>query len=118
VITYLAEREDAMNFQGDDAPEKTSSDSSTRNRKASTGSVPDFAHQGDGVKIGSVIPGSAGEKAGLQAGDIIVQMNDVKLSGLRQYSDLLKKHQPGDVVSLVIDRDGTEKTIKLELDAR
>jgi len=118
VITYLAEREDAMNFQGDDAEAKTPPATNTGNRKASTGSVPDFAHQGDGVKIGSVIPGSAGEKAGLKAGDIIVQMDDVKLSGLRQYSDLLKKHQPGDVVNLVIDRDGIEETIKLELDAR
>jgi hypothetical protein len=32
------------------------------------------------------------------AGDIIQEMNGTKLSGLRQYSGLLKKYQPGDMV--------------------
>ncbi|MCD4772181.1 MAG: M20/M25/M40 family metallo-hydrolase, partial [Bacteroidales bacterium] len=71
VLTYLADREDPMNFTGktpgiNEAPVKAKTI-----RKASTGSIPDFAYKGKGIKISSVMSGSAGEKAGLQAEDII-----------------------------------------------
>jgi hypothetical protein len=118
VMGYLAERTDPMNFQGEEKAVEDAPEDTGEVRKASTGSVPDFAHQGDGVKIGSVIEGSAGEKAGLQAGDIIMEMDGTKLTGLRQYSDLLKKYQPGDVVKLVVDRNGETKEIELELGER
>lgn len=118
VVMYLAEREDPMTFQGEENTGEEQSQATRGTRKASTGSVPDFAYQGNGVKIGSVIPGSAGDKAGLQAGDIITEFDGDELSGLRQYSDLLKKHQPGDKVKLVIDRNGELKEIELVLGER
>ncbi len=62
--------------------------------------------------------GSAGEKAGLQSGDIIMEMDGTKLTGLRQYSDLLKTYQPGDLVKLIVDRNGKTKEIELELGER
>jgi len=104
VIEYLAEREDAMIFTGNGNNPPKPEKSTTGTRKAGTGTVPDFAHQGDGVKIGSVMPGSAGEKAGLQAGVILMVLNGEKLTGLRQYSDLLKKYQPGDMIKLIVNR--------------
>jgi len=118
VVEYLAEREDPMNFTGEGAAAPKAAESAGGTRKASTGSIPDFAHQGDGVKIGSVMPGSAGEKAGLLAGDVIMVLDGEKLTGLRQYSDLLKKYQPGEVVKLTVIRDGQEKEFSLELDER
>lgn len=118
VLIYLAERTDPMHFQGEEKSVDEKPESSKETRKASTGSVPDFSHQGDGVKIGSVMQGSAGEKAGLMAGDIIMEMDGTKLSGLRQYADLLKKYQPGDVVKLIVDRNGEMKDIELELGER
>jgi len=118
VLEYLANREDPMNFTGKapgitKAPEK-----SKANRRVSTGSIPDFAYQGTGVKIASVMPGSAGEKAGLQAEDIIIELDGIKTDDLRSYSDLLKKYQPDDVVKLKILRDNEEKIISLKLGER
>ncbi|MBE9484668.1 MAG: M20/M25/M40 family metallo-hydrolase, partial [Bacteroidetes bacterium] len=118
VLVYLADREDPMNFTGKapgitKAPEK-----SKTNRRVSTGSIPDFAYQGKGVKISSVISGSAGEKAGLQAGDIIIELDGVKTDDLKSYSDLLKKYQPDDVVQLKILREDKEETISLKLGER
>lgn len=118
VLVYLADREDPMNYTGtahvdNNAPEKPKT-----SRKASTGSIPDFAYNGKGVKISSVIPGSAGEVAGLQAADIIIELNGTKTDDLKQYSILLKKYQPGDTISLKVLRDGKEKTISLKLGER
>jgi aminopeptidase N len=107
-----------MNFTGEGATTAKPDNTTRESRKASTGSMPDFAHQGEGVKIGSVISGSAGDKAGLKAGDIIMMLDDVKITDLRQYSNLLKKYQPGDVVKLHITRQGKMKDISLELDER
>jgi len=118
VLVYLADREDAMNYSGK-APGKTKpAEKSKTNRRVSTGSVPDFAYQGKGVKIASVMAGSAGESAGLQAEDIIIELDGVKTDDLKIYSDLLKKHQPGDVVKLKIVRENKEVDISLTLGER
>ncbi len=118
VVTYLADREDAMKYTGSAVGVSKSSDKPKVARKASTGSIPDFGYSGTGIKIGSVKSGSVGEKAGLQAGDIIIEFNGTKTDNLKEYSDLLKKHLPGDMVSLTVLRDNKEKIISLTLGER
>ena len=122
VITYLADREDAMPFTGENNAQtvntKASKPQSKNNRKVSTGSVPDFAYEGKGVKIGSVIPNSAGAKAGLKANDIIVKINNTQISDLKSYSDKLKTFKPNDNILLTVLREGKEKQIKLKLGVR
>lgn len=118
VLVYLADREDPMNYTGTTPSANTVPVLTKSDRRASTGSVPDFSFQGEGIKVGSVISGSAGEKAGLQANDIIVEFDNVKVADLMQYSNLLKKYQPGDVVNIVVLREGKEKEISLKLGER
>ena len=62
--------------------------------------------------------GTAGEKAGLQAEDIIIELDGVKTDDLRAYSVLLKKYKPNDVVKLKILREGKEIDISLKLGER
>jgi len=121
VLVYLADREDAMNFTGTAGTKKASKPAASpkkANRRASTGSIPDFAFKGEGIKIGTVMKGSAGEAAGLKANDIIVEFDGVKITDLKQYSDLLKKYQPEQLVELKVLRDGKEEAISLKLGER
>ncbi len=119
VLVYLADRENAMNFTGEAEPaNKQSSAEPKSSRKVSTGSVPDFAYTGKGVKLGSVVSESAGDKAGLKAGDVIVGLNGTEIADLKQYSDLLKQHQPDEIITLKILREGKEKNVKLTLGER
>lgn len=62
--------------------------------------------------------GSAGEKAGLKAGDIIIALNGNDLDDLKAYSNTLKLHNPGDVVELKIVRNGKTEIIPITLGAR
>ncbi len=118
VVEYLGDRDNPMPFVGGkQTPVKNSSAPKT-NRRVSTGSVPDFAYEGEGVKIGSVIPGSAGDKAGLLAGDIIIKMDMDSTPDLKTYSDLLKKHKPNDMVKLMVLRNGKTISISLKLGER
>ncbi len=68
--------------------------------------------------MASVISGSAGETAGLLANDIIVEFDNVKVTDLMQYSNLLKKYQPGEIVNIKVLRGDKEKEISLKLGER
>ncbi|MDD2526619.1 MAG: M20/M25/M40 family metallo-hydrolase [Lentimicrobiaceae bacterium] len=119
VLLYLADRDTPLTFTGQasEAGSTSTSEQPTR-REASTGSVPDFSFTGKGVKISSVMEGSAGEKAGLKAGDIIIALNGNDLDDLKAYSNTLKLHNPGDVVELKIVRNGKTEIIPITLGAR
>jgi len=118
VVVYLADREDPMNYTGSAQVAKKAPVKVKAGGKASTGSIPDFAYQGTGIKIGVVKAGSGGEAAGLLAGDIIIELDGEKTDNLKMYSDLLKKYKPGDRISLKVLRGSDEKTISMTLGER
>ena len=78
-------------------------------RKVSLGTIPDFAYPGPGMRMSGVTPASPAAKAGLQAGDILTQVDDQAITDLRALSQALRRHKAGDKVKLVVTR-GT-KTI-------
>ena len=122
VIQYLAEREDPLEFTGERGGEKSQRDQKDKTpkieRRVSTGTMPDFEFTGEGVKIGAVMADSPAEKSGLLKGDVIVKFDDKPVKNLKDYSNLLKEHQPGDVVTIEYVRDGEHKTVKLTLAER
>jgi C-terminal processing protease CtpA/Prc len=119
VVEYLADRDIPFEFTGKaPAAGPQAAVKPATGRRASTGSVPDFAFTGEGVKVASVTQGSAGEKAGLLAGDIITSINGDPVKKLADYSDALKKFQPGDTVKLGILREGKAKVITMTLGER
>lgn len=66
--------------------------------------------QTDRVGIGSVAEGNPANLAGVQPGDIILSIDGVNPKTPDQFVDQIHSHQPGDAVTLVIDRDGTKLT--------
>ncbi len=71
-----------------------------------------------GVLITEVLKDSPAEKAGLEAGDVILQIADKKID---DYSDLVRTlnfYDPGEKVRVVISRRGKEKTFQIELGKR
>ncbi len=121
-LVYLADRDDAMNFTGEmpSAKNEIKNDNNKpkEGRKVSTGTMPDFAYSGEGVKVAAVSENSPGAKAGLLIGDIIKKVNGKDCKNLKEYSDQLKEHQPGDEVTLTIERNGKTEELKLILAER
>lgn len=119
VAEYLADRDTPFEFTGQMAGADTPLVVKPKSeRKASTGSVPDFAYTGEGVKIASVSKDSPGEKAGLKAGDVITAINGDTVKGLKEYSEILKKFQPGDKVDINLTREAKERVISVTLGER
>lgn len=73
------------------------------------------AEDSKGARINSVSKESAAEKAGLKAGDIITRINDTKIEDANDVSQAVRKHKPGDKVTVTYLRDGKEQKAVAEL---
>ncbi len=118
-IVYLAERDTPMPFSGrvseHPAARRKTGDGS---RSVTTGSMPDFSYTGKGVRIADTGTDSPAAQAGLQKGDIIIQLGENNIATLRDYAGVLKKYKPGDEVTVKYLRAGKEQTAKIKLSAR
>lgn len=74
-------------------------------------------NNGIGVRITDVRNGSAGHQAGLQPDDIILLINDKRLSSLQDYFDA-DSNATGDSLILIVHKADSGKTIEFTLDFR
>ena len=84
------------------------------------GSIPDMGSAGDtpGVKLVGVTSGSPADKAGVQAGDIIVEFGGKAVKDLYDYTDAIGAHKPGDVVTVVVLRAGSRLSLTATMGKR
>lgn len=69
----------------------------------------------EGVYVKSVEDFSAAEKAGLKAGDVIIEVEGKSIKTMNELNEVKNSHKIGDELKLKINRDGTEKEITLTL---
>ncbi|MEO0070671.1 MAG: Do family serine endopeptidase [candidate division WOR-3 bacterium] len=69
----------------------------------------------NGVLISEVLPNTPAEKAGLQVGDVIVEVNGVPPKGVEQFRQEIAEMKPGTKVNLTIIRQGQKKKIAIIL---
>jgi len=89
-------------------------DANEPTRRAALGTVPDFAYSGEGVRLSGVNPGSPAEKVGLQEGDVLISLNEQRISTLKEYADILRRIEPGDAVKIRYLRGGELRTIETQ----
>lgn len=68
-----------------------------------------------GARINDVSKESGAEKAGLKKGDIITRINDADIKNAGDVTEQVRKHKPGDKVTVVVLRDGKEQKLVAEL---
>lgn len=86
--------------------------------RVSLGIVPDFAEDTPGLKITGTRPNSAADKAGLKGGDIIVKFGPDEIKNIYDFTHDLGKYKPGDMVKIVVRRNGQEVTLNATLEVR
>jgi len=79
----------------------------------SLGVMPDYAYTGTGLRIEGASAGKLGEKLGLKAGDILLQMGDYKFIDVMSYMTTLSKFKKGDTTFLIYKRGSEE--IKVDI---
>ena len=71
-----------------------------------------------GAFVESVEAGKPADRAGVQHGDVILMVDDVKVEETRDVIDYVSGKEPGSKVRLVVNRNGKEKTLTASLEER
>ncbi|MDT8408164.1 MAG: DegQ family serine endoprotease [Wenzhouxiangellaceae bacterium] len=71
-----------------------------------------------GALVNRVEPGSAADRAGIQVGDVILEVNDRPIEIFSDLPPIVGSVRPGEEVTLTISRWGDKREISVELDER
>jgi hypothetical protein len=82
------------------------------------GSIPDFGQSENGVRFSDVQPGSPAAKAGLKAGDVLVDFSGKTIRNLYDFTDALRASKVGEVVNVTVLRDGKPLKASVKLEQR
>ncbi|MBR7184872.1 MAG: trypsin-like peptidase domain-containing protein [Clostridia bacterium] len=69
----------------------------------------------EGILVSEITPGYPVEHSGLQVGDIIVELNGIRVYTTADVNAITEDLNGGDLVTLVVNRNGREVTLELEL---
>ena len=81
--------------------------------KVTLGVVPDYGFDGAGMRIDGVSENKPAAKAGLKAGDIVIQIGEEKVVDMMSYMKALGKFSKGDTVHVKIVRDKVESLVSI-----
>jgi putative serine protease PepD len=71
-----------------------------------------------GAQVASVVPSGPASRAGLRVGDVIKSVDGKRIVDPTQLSTVVSAKTPGDQVSVVVQRNGTTRTIQVTLGTR
>ncbi|MFF5182430.1 trypsin-like peptidase domain-containing protein [Streptomyces sp. NPDC000345] len=83
----------------------------------------DLDYTGDGARVSTkgggggspVTPGGPGDLAGIEAGDVITEVDGTRIHSGDELIVKTRAHRPGDRLELTVERDGEERTLSLVL---
>jgi len=90
----------------------------TRGFRVWVGGIPDYSAEGPGVRFTGVTAGSPAEKAGVQAGDVLVRFGEKEVRNVYDYTYALAERKPGDTVTIVVKRAGGDVPLEVVLGSR
>jgi len=120
-VDYLSNRPEALHVtlaSANATKLNVAAESSTKpvqGRRVSLGTVPDFAYQGEGVKITGTVPKSPAAVAGLKANDVLVELAGRKIEGLSGFSAILKSLKVDESIELKFLRDGIVNRVNVNV---
>ena len=82
------------------------------------GSIPDFRDDLKGVLFSDVRPDSPAGKAGLKGGDLLIEFDGMSIQNLYDFTYALRAKKAGDVVAVVVQRNGQNMMVNVTLETR
>jgi hypothetical protein len=105
IVKRVGDTPDAPQFTKVDQPTDTASRAGVR---VFTGTIPDYATNVKGLLLGGVIGGGPAEQAGLQKGDVIIEIAGQSIANIYDYTYALELLKVGEPVKIIYMR-GTER---------
>jgi hypothetical protein len=82
--------------------------------KVAMGVIPDYLYAGKGMRIDGVSEEKPAQKAGLQKGDVVIQMGDSTVVDMMSYMRALSAFEEGDATTVVVDREGKKISVQIK----
>jgi len=71
-----------------------------------------------GALINGVSPGSPADKAGIQAGDIVLKVDTKSIKNSAELPFVIGRYRPGDAINLLVVREGDKLKLKVDIGSR
>ncbi len=107
VTDFIIALIEALDDQGELAFTKTKDERPDRKAaafKVTLGVMPDYTYEGKGMHIDSVIEGRPGQKAGIEDGDVVIQIGEYEVTDIYSYMEALSKFKSGEKAKVVVKR--------------
>ncbi len=102
---------------GDEAPDYVVQERQETGRRANLraylGTIPDYASDIAGVKISGASKGGPADQAGLQGGDVIVELAGRKIENIYDYTYAIEALKVGQTIQITVLRDGERLTLEI-----
>ena len=79
--------------------------------KVSLGIMPDYTFSEAGVRVDGVSDNRPAQKAGIQTGDVLIQLGDYKFTDVQTYMDALNKFNKGESTTVKLKRGKDEMVL-------
>lgn len=83
--------------------------------RVTLGIMPDYTFSGKGVRVEGTTENRPAQKAGIKAGDVIVQMGDLDISSMEKYMEALGRFNKGEKVTVTYMRGAQKLSGVVEL---
>jgi S1-C subfamily serine protease len=72
----------------------------------------------DGAIVDSIVPNGPAARGGLQPGDKIIKIDNKEINSSEDVSSAVTARRPGESATVVVERNGQERTLNIELGTR
>jgi C-terminal processing protease CtpA/Prc len=94
-------------------PTKAKPMASRSSFKVTMGLMPSYTSDSPGVKVDGVTDGRPAQKAGIQTGDLIIQIGELEIKDIQDYMGALGKFEKGQTVPVKVKRGNEILTVSV-----
>jgi S1-C subfamily serine protease len=76
--------------------------------------MPDYAFEGEGMRIDGVTDNKPASKAGVKTGDVVIELGGQKVKNVQDYMKALSTFKKGDKTTVVVKRGTENLSLPLE----
>ena len=113
VVRYISRLVAQLDTEPKLAFTKTKDSSDSPRFTVSMGVVPDYLYSGKGMRVDGVSEGKPAQAAGLQKGDVVLQLGDSTIIDMMGYMRALSIFKKGDSTQVVVERAGQKIAAKI-----
>ena len=114
VVRYISRLVAQLDTEPKLAFTKTKDSSDSPRFTVSMGVVPDYLYSGKGMRVDGVSEGKPAQAAGLQKGDVVLQLGDSTIIDMMGYMRALSVFKKGDSTQVVVERAGLKIAAKIK----